>query len=207
MAHLTDTTNTVIDAPAARYVHELCADMRGFGDGAVYVWFAREARAWDDERTAAQFTTLTTEPVGMPGHNERVYDWVLALARRRGLTVRASDGRALPPRDIHVSGGAIAVSAYANLTTLQWVVLTALFMARVVTGDARPSDNVVVARAYGAAYCTLRALGVDNPNAARALVLEGVPPEAVENSIDEIGRLAGAALRDMRPPEVAVAAM
>jgi len=138
MGYMTDTTNTVIEAPAARYVHELCADMRGFGDGAVYVWFAREARAWDDERTAEQFTTLTTEPVGTPGHNERVYDWVLALARRRGLTVRASDGRALPPRDIHVWGGAIAVSAYANLTTLQWVVLTALFMARVVTGTPVP---------------------------------------------------------------------
>ena len=200
-------TETIIDTAPARYVHELCADMRGFRDGAVYAWFAHAARGWDDERTAAHLTVLTTELVGAPEHNEEVYDRVRALARRQGFAVRASDDRALPLRDILVSGGVITVSAYANVTTLQWVVLAALFLAQGTVGAERPPDVVAVARAYGAAYGVLRALGVDTPNAARALVLEGVPPEAVENSIDEIGRLAGAALRDMRPLEVAVAAM
>jgi len=192
-------TETIIDTAPARYVHELCADMRGFRDGAVYAWFAHAARGWDDERTAAHLAALTTELVGVPEHNEEVYDRVRALARRQGFAVRASDDRALPLRDILVSGGVITVSAYANVTTVQWVVLAALFLAQVTGGAARPPDVVAVARAYGAAYGVLRALGVDTPNAARALVLEGVPLEVVEDNIDEIARLAGAVLRDMEP--------
>jgi len=141
--------------------------------------------------------------VGAPEHNEEVYDWVRALARRHGFAVRASDDRALPLRDILVSGGVITVSAYANLTTVQWVVLAAIFMAQVTVGVARLPDVVVVARTYGAAYGVLRALGVDTPNAARALVLEGVPSEAVEDNIGEVVRLGGAALRDMEPLKAA----
>jgi len=196
-------TETIIDTAAAYYVHELCADMRGFRDGAVYAWFAHAARGWDDERTAAHLAALTTELVGAPEHNEEVYDWVRALARRHGFAVRASDDRALPLRDILVSGGVITVSAYANLTTVQWVVLAAIFMAQVTVGVARLPDVVVVARTYGAAYGVLRALGVDTPNAARALVLEGVPSEAVEDNIGEVVRLGGAALRDMEPLKAA----
>jgi hypothetical protein len=202
-----DTTETVIEALFAHYVHELCADMRGFRDGAVYAWFAHAARGWDDERTAAHLTVLTTELVGAPEHNEEVYDRVRALARRQGFAVRASDDRALPLRDILVSGGVITVSAYANVTTVQWVVLAALFLAQVTVGAERPPDVVAVARAYGAAYGALRALGVDTPNAARALVLEGVPPAAVEDNIDEIARLVGTALRDVEPLEARMASV
>jgi len=198
-------TETIIDTAPARYVHELCADMRGFRDGAVYAWFAHAARGWDNERTAAHLAALTTQPVGAPERNEDIYDRVRALARRHGFAVRASDDRALPLRDILVSGGVITVSAYANVTTVQWVILAALFLAQVTVGIARPPDVVAVARTYGAAYGALRALGVDTPNAARALVLEGVPPEVVEDNIDEIARMTGWALGDLGPREAATA--
>jgi len=190
-------------APASveSYVHELCADMCSFRESVVYAWFVMEARRWDDTQTTEQLANLTTESVGTQEQNERVYGIVLADAQRRGYTVRANDDRELFVRAIHVWNRTIAVSAYANLTTLQWVVLTALFMAdvRAIADQRLPDPVEMVGWSYSAAYGVLRALGVTNPNVARALILEGVSVDVLEDGTDNIASLACAFLSAAGP--------
>ncbi len=176
-------------ASVQSYLRDLRGEMRAFRASPVYDWFADQARTWDDAETTAHLIALTTEGIDAAGRSDRVYDTLLAIAGTRGYRVRVDDDLRLPVRDIRVDDHVIAVSAYADLATLQWVVLASMTMAegRARRGGLRERESIAVARAYATAYCVLRALGVHNPNVARGLVLEGVATAAVGHVETEVG--------------------
>lgn len=196
--------------PVEPYLQDLCADMRHFRASATYERFVADAEAGDGAQTAAHLTALTTERAGATEHNESVYEAILAGAYARSYRIRVQDDPFAPVRAIHVDDRVITVSAYGDITTLQLVVLVSLFMMeiRATPAGLRMPHHVLLAHAYGAAYCVLRALGIHNPNVARALVLEGVTATAVEQVSHAVTPVCAAFLDDlpgvMTPPPTRV---